>query len=291
MASATCPGHDATPSHPDNMAKPTEYIPDTFFSRPGVSHVVFDFDGTLSLLRQGWPLTMRRMFMELLIPLDGEDREALEAELAVEILSFNGKQPIHQMRAFAERIKSRGTSPETPEDYLADYARRLRAEINLRIDAIKNGAHDRDHFVLHGARSFLEHLRGRGMTLYLLSGTNEDFVREEADLLGLTEYFTAGLYGGTKDPSKFSKEMIYDQIMAEAGINGDNLLSFGDGPVEMRATAERGGLAVAVCSDETNNGSGRIDQAKYDVLIPAGAEIAIADYRAAEAMMDRILGQ
>jgi phosphoglycolate phosphatase len=266
----------------------TIYLP-TFRSRPRISHVVFDFDGTLSLLRQGWPLTMRTMFLELLPTLEGEDRGALEAELTIEILGFNGKQPIHQMRAFTERVKSRGIRPESPEDYLSDYARRLRRGINRRIESITGGTNDPDHFVLHGGRAFLEHLRDRGLTLYLLSGTNEDFVREEAELLGLTQFFSAGLHGGTPDPDDFSKERVYDRIMEEAGIAGENLLSFGDGPVELRATTERGGLSVAVASDETNNGAGRIDADKRAVLEPAGAEITIPDYRDGIELIDRIL--
>lgn len=265
-----------------------EYL-ESFSPHPRASHVVFDFDGTLSLLRQGWPRTMLSMFMEILEPLDGEDRDALERELIAEILGFNGKQPIYQMRAFVGRVESRGAVAESPEGYLAQYAKRLRQGINARIDSIRGGDAPPDAYVLHGARALLEHLRDRGFTLYLLSGTNEDFVREEAELLGLTQFFSAGLHGGTPDPKDFSKERVYDQIMREAGITGENLLSFGDGPVELRATMERGGLPIAVASDETNNGSGRIDPDKHEVLTAAGAAAVIPDYRDAIALIDRIL--
>ena len=37
-----------------------------------ISHVLFDFDGTLSLIRQGWPEIMTPMFAEMLPPLPGE---------------------------------------------------------------------------------------------------------------------------------------------------------------------------------------------------------------------------
>ena len=262
-----------------------------FEPRPRASHVVFDFDGTLSLLRQGWPRTMLDMFLDLLPPLENEDRAALEAELVTEILSFNGKQPIHQMRAFAERVKVRGGESESPDDYLAAYAKRLRVEINERIDAIRTGRKDRDEFVLHGGRALLERLREEGFTLFLLSGTNEDFVREEAELLGVTEFFHAGLHGGTKDPKDFSKERVYDRIMSEQGITGENLLSIGDGPVEIRATLDRGGLAVAVASDEVNNGSGVIDPDKRAVLVDAGAQAVIPDYRDADELLSCIAGQ
>lgn len=261
-----------------------------FEARPEVSHVVFDFDGTLSLLRQGWPRTMLGLFLDLLTPLENEDRAALEAELVTEILSFNGKQPIHQMRAFAARVAARGGETESPEEYLATYAKRLRAEINERLDAIHSGRKDRDEFILHGGRALLERLREQGFTLFLLSGTNEDFVREEAELLGLTEFFHAGLFGGTKDPRDFSKERVYDRIISEHGITGANLLSIGDGPVEMRATVERGGLAVAVASDELNNGSGVIDPDKRAVLTAAGARVVIPDYRDADELLSCIAG-
>ena len=38
----------------------------SFAPRPGISHVLFDFDGTLSLIRQGWPEVMVPMFTEVL---------------------------------------------------------------------------------------------------------------------------------------------------------------------------------------------------------------------------------
>ena len=38
----------------------------SFAPRPGISHVLFDFDGTLSLIRQGWPEVMVPMFVEML---------------------------------------------------------------------------------------------------------------------------------------------------------------------------------------------------------------------------------
>ena len=37
-----------------------------FTPRPGISHVLFDFDGTLSLIREGWAEVMIAMFLEML---------------------------------------------------------------------------------------------------------------------------------------------------------------------------------------------------------------------------------
>src|SRR6266852_8755842 len=48
-----------------------------FSPRPQVSHVLFDFDGTLSLIRQGWPEVMIPMFAEMLPRRPGESDEAV----------------------------------------------------------------------------------------------------------------------------------------------------------------------------------------------------------------------
>ena len=46
-----------------------------FQPRGGISHVLFDFDGTLSLVRQGWPEIMVPMFAEILPEVAGESYE------------------------------------------------------------------------------------------------------------------------------------------------------------------------------------------------------------------------
>ena len=74
----------------------------TFAPRPGISHVLFDFDGTLSLIRQGWPEVMVPMFTEVLPALPGET-EADRGRLAFEdIMRLNGKQTIYQMMQLAD---------------------------------------------------------------------------------------------------------------------------------------------------------------------------------------------
>ena len=38
----------------------------SFAPRPSIKHVLLDFDGTLSLIREGWPEVMLGMFLEML---------------------------------------------------------------------------------------------------------------------------------------------------------------------------------------------------------------------------------
>ena len=54
---------------------------------------------------------------------------------------------------------------------------------------------------------------------------------------------------------------------------------------------EVGGLAVAVASDEANNGSGRFDEWKRQRLLGVGADVVIPDYKDAEALIDVVLGK
>ena len=260
-----------------------------FSPRPKLTHAVFDFDGTLSLLRHGWPDTMLAMFLEMLPPRPDEVPAALRAELMEEILAYNGRQTIHQMTRFAERVAERGGQPREPQCYLAEYTLRLERAIAARTQRIRDGASP-DSFVVPGARALLGRLRDRGVKLFILSGTLEPFVRQEAALLDLAQFFEDRIHGGHEDHTRFSKQMVFDRILREEGISGAHLLSFGDGPVELRHTKELGGIAVAVASDETEIGSGKIHAEKRTQLIAAGADLVIPDYQCHELLMKLLLG-
>ena len=65
----------------------------------------------------------------------------------------------------------------------------------------------------------------------------------------------------------------------------------GDGYVEIEEGKNVGALAVAVASDEANNGAGRFDQWKRNRLLGVGADIVIPDYRDAAVLLDVIEGK
>ena len=242
-----------------------------FRPRPHISHVLFDFDGTLSLIREGWPEVMGPMFAELLPPLSGET-DAQRLQLCLDdIMRLNGKQTIYQMMQLAERVRERGGQPQEPLWYKKEYLRRLDARIHSRLEGVRAGKVSREDFLVFGSRTLLENLRRRGARLYLASGTDEEFVKKEAALLGLTDYFGAHIYGALDDYKNFSKKMVIERILRENDVPGERLLAFGDGYVEIENTKEVGGLAIAVASDEANNGSGRVDEWKRKRLLGVGA--------------------
>jgi len=261
-----------------------------FAARPTISHVLFDFDGTLSLIREGWPEVMVPMFVEMLPPLGGESEETRRSLCSDDIMRLNGKQTIYQMIQLAERIKERGGSPQDPLWYKHEYLRRLEARIRSRTDGIRSGAVSRDEFLVHGARPFLELLQRRGLALYLASGTDELFVKQEAELLDVARYFGRHIYGAQDDYKNFSKKLVIERTLRENRISGSQLLAFGDGYVEIQNTKEVGGLAVAVASDEAHNGSGQVDEWKRQRLLGVGADVVIPDYRDAGALLARVFG-
>lgn len=262
----------------------------SFAPRPGISHVLFDFDGTLSLIRQGWPDVMVPMFAEMMPAVDGETEDERRRLAFEDIMKLNGKQTIYQMIQLADRIRERGGEPREPLWYKHEYLRRLDLRINDRIEALSSGSNTPDDHLVHNARALLDELVRRGLPLYLASGTDEPFVKREAELLGLTRYFGPHIYGARDDYKTFSKKMVIDRIIADNAIQGENLLSFGDGYVEIQNTKEVGGLAVAVASDEANNGSGRMDPWKRERLAGVGADLIIPDFRDAIPLLGMILG-
>src|SRR5580698_11489183 len=77
--------------------------------------VLFDFDGTLSLIRSGWMKVMVPMMVEILAELKTGETEA-ELQTVVEdfVWRLTGKETIYQMIALAEALESRGGNPLEP---------------------------------------------------------------------------------------------------------------------------------------------------------------------------------
>lgn len=257
--------------------------------RPGLSHVVFDFDGTLSWVRHGWPEIMFGVFGRHLPLRNGETAEERATLFNSIVFGLNGRPTIVQMQRFAEVVKGRTGEALVAEDLRREFQDQLDAEIASRLLSIRSRTVPFDAFVVHAARPLLERLRELGVKPIVLSSTIEHRVREEAEALDLTQYFGDHIYGSPADPTGFSKMAVFQRLLKEEGIQGEHLLSFGDGPVEISATKELGGLAIAVCSDEDHNGSGVMDAFKRKQLLDAGADAALPDFRDAVALVDYLV--
>src|SRR5271165_6470236 len=74
--------------------------------------VLFDFDGTLSLIREGWPQVMIPMMVRALQQTGTAETE-VELTAAVEefVMRLNGRQTIYQMMQLADEVSRRGGRP------------------------------------------------------------------------------------------------------------------------------------------------------------------------------------
>src|SRR4051812_6233328 len=90
----------------DSSSEPVSLAP--LQPRPGISHVVFDFDGTLSWLRHGWPEFMCDVFCEQIKPGEAESASDLRSMLLGEIVALNGQPSIYQCQRFVDILAARG---------------------------------------------------------------------------------------------------------------------------------------------------------------------------------------
>ncbi|MBP7495926.1 MAG: HAD family hydrolase [Spirochaetales bacterium] len=252
-------------------------------------HALFDFDGTLSLIREGWMDVMVPLFVEQLIPYAREDETEEDIQTLVKnfVTELTGKQTIYQTIRLAEEIRSRRGIPRSPEEYKAEYLERLMSRIASRRIGLAHGSLSREEFLVPGSLEILKLLQDRDVAIYIASGTDENYVLEEAALLGLDEFAKGRIYGAQPDYRTFSKEMVIQRILTENQIQGNRLIAFGDGYVEISDCKAVGGIAVAVASDEAGR-SGKPDPWKRERLIGAGADIVIPDYTDSHTLVEYI---
>jgi phosphoglycolate phosphatase len=246
--------------------------------RPPV-HALFDFDGTLSLIREGWPEVMVPMMVEVLHACGtGESPAELEAMVSRFVAELTGKQTVYQMIRLAEEVRRRGATPEDPLAYKQQYHERLMRRIAGRRETLRQGRARPEEMLVPGSLDILAELKRRGVGLYLASGTDEAYVVEEAGLLGLDRFFGQRIDGARDDYRSFSKARVIERILQDNRIEGDRLVGFGDGYVEIRNVKDVGGLAVGVASDEARR-SGRPDPWKRERLVGVGADLVVPDFR------------
>lgn len=256
-----------------------------FTFRQAPRQALFDFDGTLSLIREGWPDIMLPMMVEHLKATGtSESRESLHETCRQFVMELTGKQTIYQMIRLAEEIQQRGGSPGDPLDYKEEYHARLMTRIEGRREDLRSGTIAPETLLVPGSQNILERLQEQGVTLYLASGTDEHYVREEVDLLGLSSYFGERVYGAQQEYRTFSKAQVIERILEENQVDGTALVGFGDGYVEIQNVRDAGGIAVAVASDEAQR-SGQPDAWKRQRLIGAGANVVVPDFQEADRLM------
>ena len=268
---------------------PNIEIVNTKLRRGHFKHAVFDFDGTLALIREGWQEVMIPMMVEILMETGTkETEEEIHSLVKLFVTDLTGKQTIYQMIRLAEEVQKRGGTPKEPVDYKWQYLDLLNDRIKDRLESLRSGSVDPIDWVVPGTYDLLEALKSRGTRLYLASGTDEKFVLDEAELLKTTEYFD-GIYGAQDDYKKFSKKIVIERILRENEVSGEELVTFGDGYVEIENTHDVGGVGIGVATDEKNRVG--IDEWKRSRLIQAGADVIIPEFRETAVLVPYLYGE
>ena len=244
-------------SFPDPLLPPIEVV------RPGFQRgiyraVIFDFDGTLSLLRRNWQDVMIPMMVDHLRATGTSETDQQLYELVREFVTrLTGRQTIYQMIQLADEVKNRGVKPLEPLQYKRQYYDLLGNHIGDRVEAVRCGG-----------ESPLEHLVPGSVVLKI-------------DL-----FFVDRIYGALDEYKTFSKAKVIQQVIRDTGISGEQVLGIGDGYVEIEEVKKVGGLAIGVASDESHRGC--IDGWKRERLIEAGADIIVADYQKLDDLLELI---
>lgn len=263
--------------------------------RPGASArrakvAVFDFDGTVSVIRSGWMDVMAPMMVEILVELKtGESEHDLLSLVREMIWRTTGKETIYQMMDFAALVSGRGGTPLDPREYKKMYLDRLWGKIVGRIEDLKQGRVAPAHYMVPGARAWIEALKQRGLTLYLASGTDEIYMREEARLLGVTPFFDGGVYGARDDLNSFSKKILIQRIISGTGVRGEEILGFGDGYVEIEEVKLVGGVTVGVATEEP--ACRQVDEWKRQRLIGVGADYIVPNFLEREQLEEMLFSE
>jgi rfaE bifunctional protein kinase chain/domain len=251
-----------------------------------ISHAIFDHDGTISTLREGWEQIMVPMMIKAILGEHFQDAdEAIYHKVHDRVIDFvdktTGIQTLVQMKGLVDLVREFGLVPEEQIldefGYKQIYNDELLKMVRVREAKLSRGELSLEDVTLKNAVKLLETLHKSGVTLYLASGTDEEDVKNEARILGYDHLFEGGIYGAVGDVKKEAKKIVLDRILNDIGdAKTGQVAAFGDGPVEIRETRKRGGITVGIASNEVKRHS--LNENKRSRLIKAGADIIIPDF-------------
>lgn len=252
-------------------------------------YAVFDFDGTISLIREGWQPIMYEYFTQELLKCPKMTDEKTAQEIVMDFVDYlTGKQTIFQCMHLRDEIIKYGGLPKDPLDYKIEYLRRLNEHIKMRINKLRDGG-DPLAYMVPGVVDFLEKLKNEGIECYLTSGTDEIDVLKEAELLNVAHYFKE-IHGARDDNSTLcSKEQVINDLIMSKALKGSDLITFGDGYVEIEIAKNIDSYAVALATNEKKKDSS-IDEWKRSKLLKAGADCVIPDFSDSQRLLAFIRG-
>jgi len=254
--------------------------------KPQIRHAIFDHDGTISTLREGWELIMAPMMIKAVLGDKYQEAdEVLYQKVQTRVHEFidktTGIQTLAQMKFLLDLIREFGCVPEEEmldeSGYKQIYNEELLKMVKEREQKLRRGELALEDLTLKNAVPFLQKLYDAGIILHLASGTDEQDVKKEAHILGYDHLFEDRIYGALGDVTKEAKKMVLNRILNAIGESASwRIATFGDGPVEIRETRKRGGVTIGIASDELKRFG--LNEKKRSRLIKAGADIIVPDF-------------
>src|SRR5690554_5668398 len=126
-----------------------EILKDISDKRSAVKAVIFDFDGTISTLRQGWEEIMEPLMVEMIA---GEEvpNQKLVDEVREYIDESTGIQTIFQMQWLEKEVRRRGLNPRVHDAwwYKDEYNRRLLEMVKVRVEKLEQGIKAPEDFMI-----------------------------------------------------------------------------------------------------------------------------------------------
>ena len=258
-----------------------------------IKHAIFDHDGTISTLREGWEIIMAPMMIKAILGNKYPDAdEALYRKVQTRVHEFidktTGIQTLVQMKFLLELIREFGCVPEEEmldeNGYKKIYNTALLKMVKERAHKLKRGELSLEDLTIKNAVPFLQKLYHAGIKLYLVSGTDEEDVKNEAHMLGYDYLFGERIYGAMGDVTKEAKKMVFDRILDSIGESAfGKIATFGDGPVEIRETHKRGGITIGMASNEMKRFG--LNEKKRSRLIKAGADMIVPDFSQSQQLL------
>ncbi len=231
--------------------------------KPEIEYAIFDHDGTISTLREGWELIMAPVMIKAILGNKCNCAgESLFSEVSVRVNEFidktTGIQTLAQMTGLINLIREFDCVPEDkildPAGYKQIFNDELLKLVAERQKKLKAGELSVEDFTIKNAVPFLRKLFDSGVKLYLASGTDIEDVISEVRFLGYEQMFEGRIFGAVGDMKKEAKRIVLDNILAK----------------------KKGGLTIGVASNELRR-YGK-NEHKRTRLIKAGADIIIPDF-------------
>ena len=252
---------------------------------------VFESDGVISTLREGWQKIMAMMMIEMIVgqatPSD-EELNIVKSEVYGFVRCSAGFHVLLQMGELVDMISSYGFVPDNeihePAAYKAIYDKRLKVSVNERLATIGSQATVED-FMIRGVRGFLRELFNQRVEMVVSSGTDEIDLMFELDALNATKFFSE-IHGARATYQESNKRMVLANLIDATGFKGQEIAVVGNGRIDMEVAKAFGCIAIGVASDEIKRHGWNMPKALNLARARVKPDILIMDFHQARQLLN-----